>query len=509
MASIAASRDEIRDEIGKPMDLREEVRKLLQEIGPGRINSTAYDMAWVARLGEIGEPIGRYALDWLRDNQLSDGSWGAEDLCYYHDRVISTLAAMNALARQSRSQDRERLQSAEIALHQAISGLETDLAGHTVGFELIIPTLLYEAKALGVLQNQEKDVLRKLTPQRAAKLSILPKGIINRTISTAFSAEMAGSDGMSLLDIDNLQEPNGSIGYSPSATAYFSLYVDRRNQAALKYLTSLSSQNIIPSMAPFNVFEPAWVLYNLALTNCLNDELLSLCKPHLDFLERSWLPGKGVGFAAEYIPKDSDETSLVYDVLMQFNRKVDIKAILYYEQPYYFRCYDLESTPSVSANIHVLGALRRAGYHKDSQQVKKITQFLDSVQEKSSCWFDKWHISPYYATAQAVIASTGYVDEIVEDAIIWFLNTQNEDGSWGYYLPTAEETAYSLQALSIWNQYNKGIPKDTLKHGQNWLMQHSKPPYPSLWIAKSLYCPELIVRSKILSALLLVEEELI
>jgi halimadienyl-diphosphate synthase len=262
-------------------------------------------------------------------------------------------------------------------------------------------------------------------------------------------------------------------------------------------------------MNPFNVFEPAWVLFNLALTDCLNDELLALCKPHLDFLESAWSPGKGVGFAADYIPKDSDETSLAYDVLTQFNRKIDLEAILHYEQPYYFRCYDLESTPSVSANIHVLGALRRASFHKDSPQVKKITQFLGSVQEKSNCWFDKWHISPYYATAQAVIASAGYVDELVEDAIMWFLKTQNEDGSWGYYFPTAEETAYSLQALSIWSQNNRIVPKDTLKRGQSWLIQNSKPPYPPLWIAKSLYCPELIVYSQILSALLLVKKELI
>ena len=108
MASIAASRDEIRDGIGKLMDLREEVRKLLQKIGPGQMMNTAYDTAWIARLGEIGEPIGELALEWLRENQLPDGSWGAEEPLYYHDRVICTLAAMNALARRGRVQDRKR-----------------------------------------------------------------------------------------------------------------------------------------------------------------------------------------------------------------------------------------------------------------------------------------------------------------------------------------------------------------------------------------------------------------
>jgi hypothetical protein len=31
-------------------------------------------------------------------------------------------------------------------------------------------------------------------------------------------------------------------------------------------------------------------------------------------------------------------------------------------------------------------------------------------------------------------------------------------------------------------------------------------PYPWLWIGKSLYCPELVVESAILSALMLVEQ---
>ena len=58
--------------------LKSQIKDLLCEMGPGKqITPSAYDTAWVARLAEIGEPIGEDALEWLRSNQLEDGSWGA------------------------------------------------------------------------------------------------------------------------------------------------------------------------------------------------------------------------------------------------------------------------------------------------------------------------------------------------------------------------------------------------------------------------------------------------
>jgi halimadienyl-diphosphate synthase len=83
------------------------------------------------------------------------------------------------------------------------------------------------------------------------------------------------------------------------------------------------------------------------------------------------------------------------------------------------------------------------------------------------------------------------------------LKTQNKDGSWGYYMPTAEETAYCLQALITWKQHGGQVPKSKLMLGINWLIDNLELPRPSLWIGKCLYNPELIVQSAILSALIL------
>ena len=81
----------------------------------------------------------------------------------------------------------------------------------------------------------------------------------------AFSAEMAGTDGKHMLDIENLQESNGSVGVSPSATAYFATYIKRGDEASLRYLRSvIKPDGGMPNVAPFDVFEIAWALWNLS-----------------------------------------------------------------------------------------------------------------------------------------------------------------------------------------------------------------------------------------------------
>jgi halimadienyl-diphosphate synthase len=99
------------------------------------------------------------------------------------------------------------------------------------------------------------------------------------------------------------------------------------------------------------------------------------------------------------------------------------------------------------------------------------------------------------------MACNGYVNDLVESAFDWIVHTQNPDGSWGYYMPTAEETAYCLQALAICQRTGRSAPKDVIRRGAIWLADHQADPFPPLWIDKCLYCPDVVVRSAILTAL--------
>lgn len=483
------------------------ITKLIDEIGPGHMASTAYDTAWAARLGEVDWDLSSRALAWLAEHQLPDGSWGAAKPMYYHDRVICTLAAMIALSyRGRRDHDKVQIEKGKLALERIVAsatqGLLSDPNGATVGFEMIAPTLAAEAEKLGLIKNQGDRILGRLSKLRAKKMAYLKDNMISRNVTIAFSAEMAGTDGKHMLDVRNLQESNGSVAVSPSATAYFATYIRKGDPASLKYLRSVMKQDgSLPNVAPFDVFEIAWALWNLSFIPGLRKN--GKLQPHLDFLSRAWQPRRGVGFAAGYSVQDSDDTGLVYDTLLRFGIEKDLASVLIYEEKDYFKCFDLEANPSISANIHVLGALAQAGLDQRNSSVRKVVRFLQRARGNFPFWVDKWHSSPYYATSHAIIACAGIANEILQESIEWILKTQNRNGSWGTYIQTAEETAYAIQALLVWNEKVSKIPKTVLNNGARWLKENMDQPYPPLWMGKCLYSPHLVIRSAVISALAL------
>ena len=490
---------------------------LLQTLGTGtHISSTAYDTAWIARLNNIDANISNEALEWICENQLADGSWGTSQLLYYHDRVICTLSAMIALTyRGRRMQDKTQIQrglnALDVITSGATRGLKADFNGATVGFEVIAPTLVEEAEQLGIIRQQKERILGKLRTLREIKMAKLSGIKISRFVTVAHSAEMTGKDKIDLLDIENLQEINGSVGNSPSATAHFALYVKPGDQNALNYLNELekSRSGGFPTLAPIEIFEIIWVLWNLSITNLYqkNETIKNLCDIQLDYLEKHWKPGQGLGFSKSFSLTDGDDTSVGYEILSKFGRVPDLNAVLQYEKEKWFRCFHLEANPSVDVNIHVLGALRQAGYDKNHPTIKKIIEFIRSQQQPGNYWIDKWNVSPYYTTAHLIILCKGYDDDMCEQAVNWIQQTQKANGSWGFYgFSSAEETAYCMQALSIWQQYSGKNIQKAIRLGKSWLSQNSEAPYPPLWIDKSLYCPEILVKASILSALALADE---
>ena len=485
------------------------ITELIEKIGPGHMASTAYDTAWVARLGEIDWNLSSRALAWLSEHQLPDGSWGAPAPMYYHDRVLCTLAAMIALSyRGRRGHDRVQVENGRLALERivggATQGLRADPNGATVGFEMIAPTLAAEAEKLGIIKNQGNRILGRLSKQRTKKLDYLQGKMISRHLTMAFSSEMAGIDGQHMLDVQSLQEANGAVGLSPSATAYFATYVKQQDEASLNYLRQTAEPDGgQPNVSPFDIFEVAWSLWNLGLVPGMKS--LTELQPHIQFLSNAWEPKRGVAFSTAYSVKDSDDSVVTYNALLRFGIEKDLASILAYEEKDHFRCFDLEVNPSISANIHILDALLQSGLTDSNSSVIKILQFLKKARGDNPFWVDKWHSSAYYPTAHAIIACAGTVNHLVEESVQWLLESQNANGSWGTYISTAEETAYAIQALWVWNQKVARIPKAVLKNGARWLKENIDRPYPPLWIGKCLYSPQLVVRSAAISALALVQ----
>ncbi|OSC42086.1 prenyltransferase/squalene oxidase repeat-containing protein [Mycobacterium decipiens] len=482
------------------------------------VSSTCYDTAWVARLGQIDAELGDLAVDWLCEHQLPDGSWGAEYPFCYEDRLLSTLAAVVSLtSTRHRRTCAVQVQKGLLALKNLTSpareGPRLDIRDATVGFELIAPTLMAEAQRLGLTVRRGESILGELASVREKKLGKLAGKKISRHLTAAFSVELAGQDKLQMLDVDNLQETDGSVKYSPSASAYFALYVKPRDERALAYISSIvqARRGGAPAMYRAEIFEILWCLWNLSITDIdLSDPEVGLaCKPYLDYVEQRWIPGRGLGWTANSILVDCDSTSVAYEVLSKFGRSPDLETILQYEEADWFRTYSHEVGPSVSTNIHVLGALKRAGYDKCHPRVRKVLSFIRSSKDHGRwCWRDKWHRSAYYATAHLVIATSNYDDDLCSGAIGWILDTQRSDGSWGFFdgAATAEETAYCIQALVCWQRLSGTSFAAQINRAGAWLSQNREPPYPPLWTAKTLFCVETVVRAGILSALRLVEE---
>lgn len=395
----------------------------------------------------------------------------------------------------------------------AFEGPQLDIKDATVGFELIAPTLMAEAARLGLAICHEESILGELVGVREQKLRKLGGSKINKHITAAFSVELAGQDGVGMLDVDNLQETNGSVKYSPSASAYFALHVKPGDKRALAYISSIiqAGDGGAPAFYQAEIFEIVWSLWNLSRTDIdLSDpEIVRTYLPYLDHVEQHWVRGRGVGWTGNSTLEDCDTTSVAYDVLSKFGRSPDIGAVLQFEDADWFRTYFHEVGPSISTNVHVLGALKQAGYDKCHPRVRKVLEFIRSSKEPGRfCWRDKWHRSAYYTTAHLICAASNYDDALCSDAIGWILNTQRPDGSWGFFdgQATAEETAYCIQALAHWQRHSGTSLSAQISRAGGWLSQHCEPPYAPLWIAKTLYCSATVVKAAILSALRLVDE---
>lgn len=481
-------------------NLSKEITDLLISTSDGRMMNTAYDTAWLALVDDQILSLG--ALDWIRNAQTSQGGWGSNQVTYGHDIIVCSLASIISLIEKGSDYDTDRIESGIKAIERSFKYIKTQITIETVGFELIVPQLIDKALSMGARINVPDNILKELIEIRNSKLSFLMKRKINKEDTVAFSLEMFGDNAKSIIDNDIL-ETNGSICNSPSATIYYLLSIEENDQS-LQYLKSAVRSGGVPNVAQFDIFERAWVLWNIAIA--CNNEYHDLYQPHLDLLEAHWSPDRGIGWSTMSSLCDADDSGLVYEVMASLNRPMNIDPLYTYERSDYFQCYKFEQNPSISANIHVLGALVAKGSVYHSSAIEKIKNFLIREQNPEGFWLDKWHASPFYPTAHAVITCLNFHprQEFVTNAIRWLIESQRPAGNWGIYGGSQEETAYALQALVLAHMAGVTVDKKILQRGLTSLEEsyHEKQ-YPALWIGKCLYAPDLVIRSAILSAIVL------
>lgn len=328
------------------------------------------------------------------------------------------------------------------------------------------------------------------------------------------SLEVFGNE---LDDLHDVRDVNGVFGGSPAATITMVKHSPKHQQRAIASLSEMAASlgGALPTATQLSIFERSWLLHHLIQAGMpLPNHLTRTTAEYF----AACLGARGASFTLGQVP-DADNSAMVLCVLSDLGYLIEPSCLFTYEDETCFRCYDGERNPSVSTNAHILEAFGkhmtryRLSIPKYEQAIAKISTYLLSAQQQDGSWFDKWHASPYYATACSVLALQrfGKSDKVaaLKRAIAWVLCTQRDDGSWGFWCGTLEETAYALQLLLLAGEFEDTVAlRKAVRRGERFLKKHLNTPpnesvYMPLWHGKELYAPRRIVRAAVLSALYL------
>lgn len=478
--------------------LMSEFHALLENLGSGTIQGVAYDTAWVARLARRYPGYGfDDCVQWLRQNQYEDGTWGAS-LLHYHDRFASTLAAIVALREVGDSiRDERRVKRGEEALWKLVSHLSQD-DSDTVGFPVVSTSLAQDAAELGL--DVPRPPIRYAAGYQKKVQGLLAQPQRDwRRNALSFSLEGLWR---AVKPDDVVLEYNASVASSPAATA--ALLLTRHDAAALEYLQCIKEPDgSIPALAPIDIFDISWSLSHMRGISLLHPDIPAVRRV-LDYLWERWSPETGLYYSPSFRVPDLDITSASFVLLRWGGYPVQADIFNYFELEDHFCTYREEANPSAAAHLRLLLALQACPEHPQQPAwMEKTLKALRRFDENGSYWWDKWHASPYYVSDLAVHALINVDRDFAASRLKWVRRTQNDDGGWGYLgQSTPEETAYALDALLLWDRAVAPVDPEVLKQGAQFLRVHQHiREYTPLWISKGLYAPRNIVKAVILNAL--------
>ena len=283
----------------------------------------------------------------------------------------------------------------------------------------------------------------------------------------------------------------------------------RLAQAYLRSVTDRYGGAAAPGPEPAELFERAWVLHNVALAWPESPATAGNWSQVVASLHLAFSSAQRKRRLGQPLP-DPAASAMVFRVLAWAGACPGPDALCAIHE----RTPPLDDLPyapasSVGANVHLLGALRAApAFDGREAAIRKAVGFLARTGAGDRFWVDGRHASPYYATANAVMA-LGAGLSLTEEAVGWIERTQRPDGSWGFFeSSTLEETAYCVQALACHRRAGGQIRPEAIEMGAGWLERarpQGIPAYEPLWVGTTLYAPTWVVHSAVLSALILAE----
>lgn len=301
---------------------------------------------------------------------------------------------------------------------------------------------------------------------------------------------------------------SGTVGASPAATA---AWLGPRpgpdsGGPARRFLEAVIERHggPVPCGIPITAFERAWALTHLLRAGIavpVPADVVASLRPAL---------GPAGTPAGDGLPPDADTTAAALYALGLLGLPCRPDGLWPYRLDAGFCTWQGEDGFSVTTNAHVLEAFGQYlvqcpdAPRRYRDVVSGLSAVLREHQRDDGAWADRWHASPYYATACCALALRRFAGPeaaaAVRAAVRWVIGTQRPDGSWGRWAGTAEETAYAVHVLALAGTGAPGAGA-ALARGLACLRRLPDPAGgPALWHDKDLYRPAAIVRAAVLAA---------
>nr|QXT24226.1 IlKSL2 [Isodon lophanthoides var. gerardianus] len=228
-------------------DLIVKVRERVK--GKVEISPSAYDTAWVAMV-PAREYSGRKprfpeCLDWIVENQNSDGSWGVQSPSLLKHSLSCTLACLLPLSKWNVSSPQLLRKGVEFIRSSASAATDKDQIT-PIGFEIIFPMMIKYASDLNLELPINQDLVHILFRNRDTQLT--------RNTNFEYVGEGLGNSVDWKKMISMHQRSNGSLFNSPATTA--AALIHRHDEKCLEYLNSLLTlyKTWVPTIHPVDVY---------------------------------------------------------------------------------------------------------------------------------------------------------------------------------------------------------------------------------------------------------------
>ncbi|KAE8660652.1 Ent-copalyl diphosphate synthase [Hibiscus syriacus] len=380
-------------EPNKIKELVYDIKSMLGFMENGEISCSAYDTAWVALIEDVngtGSPQFPSTLEWIANNQLSDGSWGDEHIFVSHDRLINTLACVVAL--KTWNIHPEKYEKGVSFFKENISKLKDENAEHMpIGFEVVFPSLLEIARTLNIEVPYDSPMFQDIYEQRELKLTKIPKEIMHN-VPTTLLHSLEGMQGLDWEKLLKLQCQDGSLLFSPSSTAF--AFMQTKDQNCLEYLTKIVRRfdGGVPNVYPVDLFEHIWTidrLQRLGISRYFNPEI----KQCLDYIHRYWTE-EGICWARNTRVNDIDDTAMGFRLLRLHGYDVSADVFRHFEKGGEFFCFAGQSNQAVTGifNLYRASQVRFPGDKILEDASRFSTNFLRQKQAARQL-LDKWIIT--------------------------------------------------------------------------------------------------------------------